>query len=95
MRTFITIAILVNLASYANAQTVTHPGHGANGLTIVFYAVPSWNHRVERNAASKFFSFSRAVGAGNNPTATASAAATGTNFAYASARTSAMVSDEW
>ena len=33
MRVFITIAILVNLASYANAQVITRVG--PNGLTIV------------------------------------------------------------
>ena len=85
MRTFITIAILMNLASYANAQVITRVG--PNGLTIV--RDPGVGITVSRETPRRSFSIS--VGHGANPTATASAAATGTNFAYASARTSTMV----
>ena len=87
MRVFITIAILMNLASYANAQTVTRPGL-APGSTWSFTRSPTG---VTVSREGTHFSFSRSVGTGANPTAAASATATDPHFAYASAHSSASV----
>lgn len=85
MRAFILVGVLMNLASYANAQDITRVL--PNGTTID--RVPGQGITISRETPRRSFSFS--VGRGNAPTATASASATGTNFAYASARTSTAV----
>ena len=80
MRTSLQSPILMNLASYANAQTVTRPGL-APGSTWSFTRSPTG---VTVSREGTHFSFSRSVGTGNNPTAAASATATDPHFAYAS-----------
>ena len=57
MRVFITIAILINLASYANAQTVTRPGL-APGSTWSFTRSPT-GVTVSRGDALQLFPFGR------------------------------------